>query len=151
MKRANLIKIKIPYIRFHAVCREGQPEWLAHGRSFHHGRMATFTVKLLLPLIAPVLFAAVAGAAQSGSHDGGYSYTDYSYADTCGAAYGVCPSGMDLTQAVHALAAYFARHGYKVEIREQIGHFLKADIYKGKAHVDTVILDMITGKLRSIY
>ncbi len=108
--------------------------------------MATRTMKVLFPMIVVLAFAGMAGAEQGAIH-----VFSYSYSDTCGAVYGICNSGMNLPQAVHALRAYFARHGYDVVIREQIGHFIKADVYDGKIYVDTVVLDMMTGKMRSIY
>lgn len=73
------------------------------------------------------------------------------YTDCCGSAYGICNTQMTPPQAIHALTMYFAGRGYSTVIREQISHFIKADIYSGKTYVDTVILDMKTGKIRSIY
>ncbi len=74
------------------------------------------------------------------------------YGNCCGAAYGICHNVMTQQQAEHALTDYFAKHGYTAVIKGQIGHhFIKADIFSGKNYVDTVILDMRTGKIRSIY
>ncbi|MDA8088120.1 MAG: hypothetical protein M0Z75_15655 [Nitrospiraceae bacterium] len=74
------------------------------------------------------------------------------YGNCCGAAYGICKNVMTEQQAERSLQEYFAKHGYKAVIKGQIGHhFIKADIFSGKSYVDTVILDMRTGKIRSIY
>ncbi len=74
------------------------------------------------------------------------------YGNCCGAAYGICKNVMNERQAERALSDYFAKRGYTAVIKGQIGHhFIKADIFRGKSYVDTVILDMRTGKIRSIY
>ncbi|MDA8088904.1 MAG: hypothetical protein M0Z61_01590 [Nitrospiraceae bacterium] len=74
------------------------------------------------------------------------------YGDCCGAAYGICKNVMTEQQAERALGQYFAKHGLRAVIKGQITpHFIKADVFSGKSYVDTVILDMRTGKIRSIY
>lgn len=108
--------------------------------------------KLKTPLITLLFSAAfIVAAGAAGAQERSFHSLNFAYTDCCGAVYGICQNSMTMPQAIHSLTMYFASHGYATVIREQISHFIKADVYNGKTYVDTVILDMKTGKIRSIY
>ncbi len=135
----------LPFDKNPPAYEEGRP---SSGKFPPHGKMATQMMKSLFLI---VLLASSLGTAAAQERKARENVHVFFYTDCCGSAYGICNTQMTVPQAVHSLTMYFASHGYATVIREQISHFIKADVYSGKTYVDTVILDMKTGKIRSIY
>lgn len=58
---------------------------------------------------------------------------------------------MDIMASMDALRNFFGKKGLQVKLRGHTMRFITADIHKGTEIVDTIIFDMETGKMRSIY
>lgn len=65
--------------------------------------------------------------------------------------YGVCEKPMKVHEAYRSLREYFHKRGFTVEMVDQENRFLRVDIYRNENHVDRIILDRKTGRMRSIY
>jgi len=75
------------------------------------------------------------------------------YGDYCKdcSTYGKCKVVMSPKRSEKALDKYYKEKGYKVENVNHKGRFIEADVYKNKKHVDKVLFDRKTGRLRSVY
>jgi hypothetical protein len=75
------------------------------------------------------------------------------YGDYCKdcKTYGVCKTILSPNKASSALIEHYRNKGYTVGKVRHKGRFIEADIYKDNLHVDKVLFDRKTGRLRSIY
>ncbi len=79
------------------------------------------------------------------------SNSSVSYGDSCLNPYGAAEKEMSVKESAEALHVYFAKKGLNAVVTSHMGRFVKADIYRNNDHVDSIILDRKTGKMRSIY
>ncbi len=97
---------------------------------------------ILLAFLAPDAYAdgdSVKGTTFYGEH-----------CDLCG-DYGYCNRRVTFEEAVHALRAHYSKRGLRVLILRQKERFLEAEIYNEGTRVDRVLLDLKTGRIRSMY
>jgi hypothetical protein len=75
------------------------------------------------------------------------------YGDFCKSCgqYGTCKNMMNPDEARKAMADYYHRKGFDVEIMKIEGRFIKAKVKNRKGVVDVIIFDRKTGRIRSIY
>lgn len=72
------------------------------------------------------------------------------HCDLCG-EYGYCNRMPSHKEAVNALRSHYEKRGLRVLILRQKERFLEAEIYNGGTRVDRVLLDLKTGRIRSMY
>ncbi len=82
---------------------------------------------------------------------------DYSYAKektpygtTCYDQYGASGRPRTTSQAIGAVRKYFRERGYYVKLLGHNMHFLKVEVYDDEEVVDTVIVDIRSGRIRSV-
>lgn len=97
---------------------------------------------VLLVVLAPVVYA---GDDQRG---GAVFYIDQ--CQLCG-EYGYCDKTPTQSEAVSALQSHFREKGLRVLVIRRKERFLEAEIYRGGHFRDRVILDLRTGRIRSVY
>ena len=68
----------------------------------------------------------------------------------CG-EYGYCSRTPTHREAVNALTSYYVRRGFRVFVIRQKDRFLEAEIYRDRNRVDRILLDLRTGRIRSVY
>ncbi|HYA26500.1 MAG TPA: hypothetical protein VEE82_00740 [Thermodesulfovibrionales bacterium] len=75
------------------------------------------------------------------------------YGDQCQLCgeYGYCSRIPTHREAVNALISYYSKRGFRVIVIRQKERFLEAEIYKDNDSVDRVLLDIKTGRMRSLY
>ena len=75
------------------------------------------------------------------------------YDDNCRLCgeYGYCSEQPTHKEAVNALRSYYEKRGLRVLVLKQKGRFLEAEVYNDGSIVDRVLLDLRTGRIRSIY
>jgi hypothetical protein len=74
------------------------------------------------------------------------------YGESCAAkAYQYKHGRMSVLKSMKELEAYFAQRGLSVKVLAHDRRFLRVGIYNGPDQVDRVIMDMRTGKMRSMY
>jgi hypothetical protein len=73
------------------------------------------------------------------------------YGEHCGNPYGFKRNSMSLLHSINSLRAFFGRKGLEVRMLGHNGRFIKAAIYRSADQVDTIIMDVKTGKMRSIH
>jgi hypothetical protein len=99
------------------------------------------TIILLLSAYVPSAFA----------WPGGKPVTPYG--DFCRGCsqYGTCRDMMSPDEARRAMAEYYHRKGFDVEVIDASGRFIKARVKDRGRVVDVIIFDRKTGRIRSIY
>lgn len=75
------------------------------------------------------------------------------YGDTCDLCgdYGYCGREPTHREVVGALRSYYGKRGMEALVREPKGRFVEVEIYKNGRTVDRVLLDLKTGRIRSVY
>lgn len=90
----------------------------------------------------------------SGVHVKGHDEKDTApYGDNsplCG-EYGYCGKPPTQEEAANALKSYFEKRGLRVMVLKQKGRFFEVEVYRNGTLVDRVLLDLRTGRIRSIY
>lgn len=74
----------------------------------------------------------------------------FGYGTSCYRPYGGRNMG-NISKAVIAVKTYFAHRGMDVKILGHTRRFIRADIYKGGEQVDSIVVDIATGRMRSVY
>lgn len=74
----------------------------------------------------------------------------FDYGTSCYGLYGHTDDG-NISRAIISLKRYFAKNGLEAKVLAHYGRFLKADIYRDGEVIDSIIVDISTGKMRSIY
>lgn len=69
---------------------------------------------------------------------------------TCYDTYGANNSERSLSGAMIAVRRYFAHRGYKVKLLEHNTRFLKVEISRDTNVVDVIIVDIKSGRMRSL-
>ncbi len=95
-----------------------------------------------------VIFLAPHVYAQADTKRGIQSYGDH--CELCG-EYGYCNRQASHKEAVIALRSYYEKRGLRVRVVKQKDRFLEAEVYNDGAKVDSILLDLKTGRIRSIY
>ncbi|MCL5022435.1 MAG: hypothetical protein M1497_03550 [Nitrospirae bacterium] len=72
------------------------------------------------------------------------------HCEICG-TYGYCNHQVSYQQAVGALRSYYGKKGLRVLVIRPKERFMEADISRNGVVVDRVLLDLKTGRIRSIY
>lgn len=74
------------------------------------------------------------------------------FGDTCPLCgeYGYCTEPPSHKAAIHVLATHYAKRGLHVVVVKEKGRFLEAEVYRKRELVDKVLLDLRTGRIRSI-
>jgi 2-phospho-L-lactate transferase/gluconeogenesis factor (CofD/UPF0052 family) len=75
------------------------------------------------------------------------------YGDNCPLCgeYGYCSNQPTHEEAANALKSYFGKRGLRVIVLKQKDRFLEVEVYRNGTPVDRVILDLRTGRIRSMY
>jgi hypothetical protein len=75
------------------------------------------------------------------------------YGDNCPLCgeYGYCSKPPTHEEAANALKSYFGKRGLNVMVLKQKDRFLEVEVYRNGTLVDRVLLDLRTGRIRSIY
>lgn len=73
------------------------------------------------------------------------------YGAQCLGNYGHRRKMMTISEAYKALQSFFSLKGFDISITDHSSRFIKAKVYKDKKHVDTIVLDLKTARMRSIY
>ncbi len=72
------------------------------------------------------------------------------YGTSCYRAYGGRNEG-NISKAIISVKKYFAHRGFGVKILGHSRRYIRADIYKDDEQVDSIVVDITTGKMRSVY
>ena len=74
------------------------------------------------------------------------------YGDSCPlcGVYGYCSKQPSDEKAAAVLRAHYGKKGLGAAVTKRAGRFLEAEIYRGNKTVDRILLDLRTGKIRSI-
>jgi hypothetical protein len=73
------------------------------------------------------------------------------YGDSCRGPYGATHKRMSVRKAIDSLKAYFIKRDLSVRVTDHRKWFIRAEIYNTTTLVDIIIMDVRTGKMRSIY
>ncbi|UCD35461.1 MAG: hypothetical protein JSU90_01115 [Nitrospiraceae bacterium] len=103
---------------------------------------------LLLGLTSGFLSA---GAHAESAGQGVRNTTPYGDYCTRTSHYGTHHGVMSDRQVRNSLNHYYHGRGLSVTITSLEGRFIKAHVKKGNVTLDTIILDRLTGRIRSIY
>ena len=103
--------------------------------------------ELLCAAVLLIVFAPVSYAAND-QRNGAIFYGDQ--CQLCG-EYGYCSKTPTQSEAVSALSSHFGKRGFRVIVIRRKERFLEAEIYKDGNVRDRVILDLRTGRIRSVY
>ncbi len=85
--------------------------------------------------------------------EGPYKSETVPYGDNCPLCgeYGYCSKQPTQEEAANALRLYFGKRGLRVIVVRQKDRFLDVEVYRDGNLVDRVLLDLRTGRMRSIY
>lgn len=72
------------------------------------------------------------------------------YGNTCVTVFGNRPESMGLNKAISALDTFFEERGFTTKIVNHSHRFLRVNVYKDGELVDSIIMDIRTGRLRSV-
>ncbi len=72
------------------------------------------------------------------------------YCPLCG-DYGYCRKQPTKKEVSQALNDYYLKKGLKASITRQFERFVEAEVYRKNFLVDRVLIDIRTGRMRSIY
>ncbi len=72
------------------------------------------------------------------------------YGSSCFSSYGARGKTKSIPHAIGAVRKYFAQRGYYVKLVSHSKLFLTVDIYNDEDIIDTVIVDIRSGKMRSV-
>lgn len=72
------------------------------------------------------------------------------YGSSCFNHYGARGKIRSISHAIGAVRKYFAKRGNYVKLVSHAGRFLTVEVYDGQELVDTVIVDIRSGKMRSV-
>ena len=105
-------------------------------------------IELFLVLILSFLLLSFSDAAAEHGKNSTTPYGDYckKYSH-----YGSNKVMHDHVHAEKALTHYYGKKGLVVKLLSRKNRFIKANVIKNKEIVDTIIFDLRTGRIRSIY
>jgi hypothetical protein len=103
------------------------------------GMKTAITIMMILVLVS----AAPAWAA--------HNKPSIKYGESCARPYQYKHGRMSVLKSLKQMEAYFSERGLSVKVLGHDRRFLRAGIYNGTEQVDRVIMDMRTGKMRSMY
>jgi len=106
-------------------------------------------MKRTLGMILPALLLA-ALMLPAGSEASARRASAVPYGQPC-MGYGAPVQKVNLNSAMESLRAYFSKRGMEVEMIRHNNRFIRADIYKDGMKVDRILLDISTGRMRSLY
>lgn len=72
------------------------------------------------------------------------------YCKDC-AVYGACRESIPLREAIQALRKFYEGRGYRLGHVVFRGRFIEAEVLQDNRHIDKVIFDRKTGRIRSMY
>jgi len=72
------------------------------------------------------------------------------YCKDC-AVYGACRESIPPREATQSLRKYYEERGYRLGQVAHKGRFIEAEVLQNNKHVDKVIFDRKTGRIRSMY
>ena len=104
---------------------------------------AKMTIKTLLMALLLVFVASYSVAATQNT-------PVFKYGASCFNPYGSAKKKMDFVKASHAAEQFFKKKGMEVRVLGHNRRFIRAVIYKGDEQVDSIIIDIRTGRMRSI-
>ena len=93
-----------------------------------------------------LLYAPLDAQAWKGKEDKGVSYGTY-----CSTRYGAKDKSVTLQKAMEQLRKFYARRGFEVQMESHKGWVIRAGIFKGNKKIDSIVYDIRTGRMRSIY
>jgi len=107
--------------------------------------MKYLTVLMIIPALLFVLFS------EGFAMHHGKSVTPYG--DSCARCghYGTCKSTISAEDAEKAITDYYHKKGFKIEIENRRGRFIKAKVKDKDRVIDVIIFDRRTGRIRSTY
>ncbi len=73
------------------------------------------------------------------------------YGSTCRSAMGAPHKHLGINRAFMELQKNFERKGLQIQMISHDRRFIRADILKDSEVIDSIILDTMTGKMRSVY
>lgn len=73
----------------------------------------------------------------------------FHYGASCYDYFGNVKTG-NISRAIIMVKRYFAKKDLQVKFISHSGRFIKVEVYKGKELADTIVVDIATGKMRSI-
>ena len=75
------------------------------------------------------------------------------YGDNCPlcGVYGYCTKQPTREEAIDTLRSYYEQKGLRIILLRQRNRFLEVEVYRGGNMVDRVLLDLKTGRIRSVY
>ncbi|KKM90185.1 hypothetical protein LCGC14_1241110 [marine sediment metagenome] len=72
------------------------------------------------------------------------------YGSSCYEQYGARGNTKSISYAIGAVRKYFHARGYYVKLVEHTMRFLTVEVLDGEELIDTVVVDIRTGKMRSV-
>lgn len=103
-------------------------------------------VKTVRYMAAAVVLAVLMSA---GVSEASGRKTTVPYGETC-MQYGAPDRGAKLQTAMKSLREYFSKKGLEVKMLSHNKRFIRAEIYRGAEKVDRIVLDIVTGRMRSV-
>lgn len=95
-----------------------------------------------------LIFVASYASAESGAGKGIVPYGEH--CELCG-EYAYCSRMPTHKEAVNALKSHYEKRRLRVIVLKQRERFLEAEIYNNGTMIDRILLDLRTGRIRSIY
>lgn len=105
-------------------------------------------MKGLLVVLVALSFFGPFGFAKGGPEESAVPLEDS--CPLCG-AYGYCNKQPAYKDAAAVLKSHYEKKGMQVVVTKQNGRFLEAEVYSGGRMADRVLLDLRTGRIRSMY
>jgi hypothetical protein len=103
-------------------------------------KMALIIVMAIAVLLLPVSYAH-AMRAQSA----------FMYGKSCYSPYGYSKKNINVMESMEIIGRYFADRGLEVKMLKHDRRFVHVEVYKGDEKVDRIIVDVKTGRMRSVY
>jgi len=72
------------------------------------------------------------------------------YGSSCYDSYGAKGHSRSISYAIEAARKYFDALGYNVKLVGHIKHFMTIEVYDDMELIDTIIVDIRSGKMRSV-
>lgn len=104
---------------------------------------AKMTIKALILALLIVFAASYPAAAMQNA-------PVFNYGASCFNPYGAARKKMSFVKTTHAVEEFFKKKGLEVRFLGHNRRFIRAVIYKGDKQVDSIIVDIRTGRMRSI-
>lgn len=105
-----------------------------------------FFIKTLLMALSVLFIAGWPAVSHAASGRPSVNYGAY-----CMSSYGHAGDKTSVSKAIKALESYFEKKGLEARVISHTNRIIRADIFKGSLKVDGVVMDIRTGRLRSIY